>query len=209
MMLIAGTAFFFLLGWIPLMGLIVTGYMFSYAKSIITSTADGRDDLPDWPDFGDWKDDILMPYLQLLALLVLFFGPAVLLAAWHPGTASQAAVALLAALAFGAFLAPMGMLALAMFDTFAALNPIALMWSILRVPGPYLAAATCFLLALALYSFVAGLLEKAIGIPLVSDLISSFLYLYCVAVGVRILGLLYRTRKKELGWFRHAAGRPV
>ncbi|HVV72421.1 MAG TPA: FHA domain-containing protein, partial [Verrucomicrobiae bacterium] len=207
MMLVAGTIFFFLLSWVPLLGLIVTGYMFSYAKAIITSTADGRDDLPDWPDFGDWKDDILMPYLQLLALLALFFGPALIVAVWHPGTDTQSALGLLAALAFGAFLAPMGMLALAMFDTFAALNPVALMWSILRIPGPYFAAATSFLLALMLYWFVAGALEKLVGIPLFAGLISAFLYLYLLAVGVRILGLLYRTRREDLAWFKPAARR--
>lgn len=209
LMLVAGTAFFFLLGWVPLLGLVVTGYMFSYAKSIITSTAEGRTDLPDWPDFSDWKDDILMPYLQLLALLVLFFGPAVIVAAWHPGTDIQTGIAFLAALAFGALLAPMGILALAMFDTITSLNPIALVWSILRVPGHYFVAAAIFELILLIYWFVAGALEMLIPIPLVPGLISSFVYLYLVAVGMRVLGLLYRARKDDLGWFRQNALRSV
>jgi len=197
--LVAGTAFFFLLSWLPLVGLIVTGYMFSFAKSIVTSTADGRSDLPDWPDFGDWRDDILMPYLQLVGLVVLFFGPALVVAAWHPGTDIQTGIAFLAALAFGALLAPMGILALAMFDTISALNPVALVWSILRVPGHYLVAAVIFELILLIYWFVEGALEKLVPIPLLSGLISSFVYLYLVAVDMRVLGLLYRTRKDDLG----------
>ena len=202
-MLIAGTVFFFVLGWIPLLGLIVTGYMFSYAKSIITSTAEGKKELPDWPDFGDWKDDILMPYLQLLALVALYFGPSFIVGVWRPGSATQAAVAYLAALGFGVLLAPMGILALAMFDRIGALNPIALTWSILRVPFPYLAAATAFALVFLIHWFVESLLESAISIPFVPGLISGLLYLYLMAVGMRILGLLYLTHKKELGWFRH------
>jgi hypothetical protein len=63
-LLIAGTAFFYILGHFPLVGVILTGCLFAYAKSIITSTAEGRKDPPDWPDFGDWKDDIVVPYLS-------------------------------------------------------------------------------------------------------------------------------------------------
>lgn len=201
LMLVVGTLFFFVLGWMPLIGLIVTGYMFSYAKSIITSTAEGKKELPDWPDFTDWKDDILMPYLQLLALLALYFGPSFLIGVWRPGTQTQAAIAYLAALGLGMLLAPMGTLALAMFDHLGALNPIALVWSILRVPLPYLAAATAFVLVFLLHWFVEGALVSAIPVPFVPGLISALVYLYLVAVGMRILGLLYLTHKEELGWF--------
>ncbi len=202
MLLIAGTAFFYLLGTLPLLGMLLTGYMFSYAKSIISTTAQGRGDLPDWPDFSNWMEDMLAPLLQLLALLVLFFGPAVIIAAWHPGTKMQAAASFLAAMAFGAFFAPMGILALAMFDSLAALNPIALAWSILRVPMHYLVAAALFELTLALHALAAGALTNLIRIPILPQVISSFLYLYLVAVGMRVLGLLYWTRKDALGWFK-------
>ena len=73
--------------------MIITGYLFNYTKSIITSTASGRPDPPDWPDFGDWKDDILMPYLQLFGLLALAFGPALIIAVWRPGTETQVRIA--------------------------------------------------------------------------------------------------------------------
>jgi hypothetical protein len=166
MMLVAGTAFFFLLGWLPLLGLIVTGYLFNFAKSIITSTAEGRQDLPDWPDFSDWKDDILMPYLQLFALMLLCFGPAFIIALWQPGSENATRIAWFAALGFGGLLAPMGMLALAIFDRIAALNPIALTWSILRVPLPYLLAAASFEFVLLLHWFAKAVLESLVRVPL-------------------------------------------
>jgi hypothetical protein len=200
-MLIAGTAFFFLLGSVPLLGLIVTGYMFSFAKSIVTSTAGGKKELPDWPDFSDWKDDILMPYLQLLALLVLSFGPAFLILALGSEKELATMVAFFVALGFGVLLAPMGVLALAMFDQIRALNPIALTWSILRVPLPYLAAATAFGLVFVIHFLVQNLIESMLSIPFLPGLLSSMIYLYLVSVGMRILGLLYRTHKEELGWF--------
>jgi FHA domain len=202
LLLVFGTLFFLLLGWLPLLGVIVTGYMFNYSKSIITSTAQGRSELPDWPDFSDWKEDILVPYVQLLALVALFFGPAFLIAVWRLGAEAQLGVGFLAALAFGALLAPMGMLALAMFDTISALNPVALVWSIIRVPIPYFTAAAAFELAFLFHAFADGALKFILPIPLLPGLLSGFLYLYLAAVGMRVLGLLYRHYRSELGWFR-------
>jgi hypothetical protein len=200
-LLIAGTAFFYILGRLPLIGLIVTGYLFAYAKSIITSTADGRKDPPDWPDFSDWKDDILVPYAQLLALVVVCFGPAFIIGLWHPGTETEARIAYFAALGLGALFAPMGMLALAMFDTVSVLNPIALTWSILRVPLHYLVAAAAFEAVLVLYWFAASAIESLMPVPFLPQLISSFLNLYVICVGMRILGLLYMSNQDRFGWF--------
>ena len=200
-LLIAGTAFFYLLGNLPLIGLLLAGYLFAYGKSIITSTAAGQKDPPDWPDFSNWKDDILVPYLQLTALVVLFFGPAFLVGWWRPGTETTARLAYFAALGFGALFAPMGMLALAMFDTVAVLNPIALTWSILRVPLHYLVAAAAFETVLLLYWFAAGALQELVPVPFLPALISSFLNLYVLSVGMRILGLLYASNQDKFGWF--------
>ncbi len=201
MLLVAGTVCFYLLGHFPLLGVILTGYLFNYAKSIITSTAGGRQDPPDWPDFGDWKDDILMPYLQFFGLLALAFGPALIIGIWRPGTETQVRIAVLAALGFGALFAPMAMLALAMFDSFEVLNPIPLAWSILRVPIPYLITAAAFETVLALYWFTDAPIRSLIPVPFLPGLVSSFLYLYLVAVGMRMLGLLYLTHRDEFGWF--------
>jgi hypothetical protein len=201
MLLIAGTAFFFLLDYFPLVGLLLTGYVFAYAKSIITSTANGRKDPPDWPDFSDLKEDILVPYLHLVALVVLFFGPAFIVGLWRPGSATEARIAYFAALGFGAFFAPMGMLALAMFDTVAALNPVALAWSILRAPLHYIVAAAAFETVFLVYWFTTGVLQTLIPVPFLPGLISGFFYLYAISVGMRILGILYVSDQENLGWF--------
>ena len=200
-LLIAGTAFFYLLGSLPLVGLLVTGYLFAYAKSIITSTANGQKEPPDWPDLTDWKEDILVPYVQLMALVLLCFGPAFIIGLWHPGNETQARIAYFAALGFGALLAPMGMLALAMFDTLTVLNPIALTWSILRVPLHYFVAATAFEIVLVLYWFAGSALRGVLPVPFLPEIISSFLNLYVISIGMRILGLLYVSNQDEFGWF--------
>ena len=200
-LLTAGTVFFYIADHFPLVGLILTGYVFAYAKSIITSTANGRKDPPDWPDFSDWKDDILVPYLQFIALAVVCFGPAFVIQIWHPGTATQTRIGYFIALGFGAFFAPMGMLALAMFDTLAVLNPIALAWSILRVPLHYLVAAAAFEAVFLLDWFAPGVLRTAMPVPFLPDLISGFFNLYVISFGMRVLGLLYLSNQDNFGWF--------
>ena len=55
MLLGADTVCFYLLGHLPLLGVIITGYLFNYAKSIITSTASGRPDPPDRTAGRRWR----------------------------------------------------------------------------------------------------------------------------------------------------------
>jgi uncharacterized membrane protein len=134
-------------------------------------------------------------------LVLLCFGPAFVIGIWRPGTETEARIAYFAALGFGALFAPMGMLALAMFDTVAVLNPIALTWSILRVPLHYLVAAVAFETVLLINWFAADVLQTLVPVPFLPDLIASFLNLYVTSVGMRILGLLYVSNQNQFGWF--------
>ena len=201
LLLVAGTIFFFVLGLLPLVSLIATGYLFNYAKSIIVSTTQGRHELPDWPDLSDWKDDIVVPYLQLLALVVLTFGPSMLVLVWQSWHGTVLRTAYFSTLGFGLWLAPMGMLGLAMFDSVAVLNPLALTSTILRVPFQYLVAAAAFELVLVFHLYGEGVIRAAIHIPFVPRLVSGLLYFYLLAVGMRILGLLYLNYSDKFGWF--------
>lgn len=199
----AAAAMFGIFGLVALLILTVvsTGYLFNYCKRIITSTAEGESEPPDWPDFSDWSEDILVPFGQFLALVVLAFGPTVILSWWHPFGETYAGAAAIAAAVLGALLAPMGMLTLAMFDSVGALNPIALFWSISRVPLPYLVAAAAFELVLAARLVADAAIAVLLPIPFVPRLLSAFLGLYLLLAGMRILGLLYVTQKQKLGWF--------
>jgi len=230
-LMVAGTVVFLILGnigrlsrFVPLYGMIfglgftvfAAGYMFNYFKNIVQSSARGEDLLPDWPDYSDWTTDILDPFKQMLALIVLWFGPAILIAlvmlqyhlapfgSW--GTLpvwldKYGGLIAMATLAVGALFAPMGMLMLAMFDSIAALNPVPIIQSILRIPLAYLVAAAVFELVLVAYVAVDRF-AYLLGAPLLlTGLVTGFLELYAFTTGMRILGLLYRTNKERLGWF--------
>jgi len=108
----------------------------------------------------------------------------------------------LTAIGWGALLAPMGMLALAMFDSIGALNPVALVWSILRVPFYYLIVAAVFELVFGIFFITANIIAS-LPVPILSGAVADFLGLYFIVVGMRILGLLYWTKKEEFGWFKH------
>lgn len=201
---LAGTVFFVVAGYLPLIGLLFSGYLFNYAKRIVSASAEGNPKPPDWPDFTNWFDDLIMPWLQFLALAALAFGPALIVwSVFPPEQVTTRIAVFVAALTFGAVLAPMGMLALSMFDHFGALNPVSLTWSILRVPGPYLVAAGAFEFILLVNVFAKPWVYRLIPLPFLPALVSGFLNLYFIAVSMRILGLLYANHKDELGWFRH------
>jgi len=175
--------------------------LFSYAKRIITSTAQGEVEPPDWPDFNDWREDILMPFAQFVGLVVLSFGPALILRWWQPGSPVFARAATIIAAGLGALLAPMGTLSLAMFDSIGALNPIALVWSIGRAPLHYLVAAATFEIVAGIYFVAGNRISSLMPVLILPGLISGFVNLYLIVVGMRILGLFYVSKKTELGWF--------
>jgi hypothetical protein len=205
-LLISGGALFLLLGFLPFLGFLITGYLFSYAKRIIAASAEGENEPPDWPDFTNFIEDIVLPYIQMLALIVFMFGPAFLLMLFLPAHQPFRALMVIAAAAAGVFVAPMGMLSLAMFDSFSALNPLGLVWSISRIPLRYSVAAASFALVIAGYLTSQELIGAVVRIPLMPYFVSGFLNLYLFAVAMRILGLLYQTTAEELGWFNRPLG---
>ena len=90
-----------------------------------------------------------------------------------------------------------------MFDTVGALNPVLIIPSIFRIFWAYLLAV---ILCGAIYlanKFGTIALAIVLPLPVVTGLIIQFIGLYLAMVTARIMGLLYWTKKTELGWFRH------
>lgn len=200
-LLIAGGVFFVLLGVLPLIGILLTGYLFNYAKRIVASSAAGEPEPPDWPDFTNWLEDMVLPYLHLAALMLLTYGPAQIALAIVPSTKGGYGFLIYSLYAIGGFIAPMAMLSLSMFDSFTALNPIGIVWSILRIPVPYLAAALAFGAVIGCYLNMEGFVSTVVPIRFLAYLVAGFVNLYLLAVAMRMLGLLYFCKKEELGWF--------
>jgi len=120
---------------------------------------------------------------------------------------------ILATAVLGCLYFPMAFLAVAMKDTVAAANPLVVMPAIFKAPAEYLVTAILLLAVFAIRLF-GGLLTvaaKSVGystrdmsvlfMTLGMRALWSLLSVYLLTVGMRILGLLYLTKKEKLGWF--------
>jgi hypothetical protein len=100
---------------------------------------------------------------------------------------------------------PMAFTAVAMFDSVAAVNPLLVVPSIMKIAGSYFLTIAIFAAVLVLQwladTVLPAVLQVGFGGRILFWIVSNFVGLYLLVVEVRILGLLYRARQEELGWF--------
>jgi FHA domain len=225
-----GTRFGFVprsFGWTLIFMVFTYGYLFSFTQNIIHSTAIGEDEMPPLPSMGNFWEDILLPCLQLFGLSLVSFGPSIILSImFGPAIASAlledgstggvAAKLIVLAVAFIAGLVyfPMAFLAVSIFDSVMAANPFTVLRAIFKVPLEYLVTLIVVALLFVLGAVGDGLLEGLFPRGLTTHSMSKlFGYLaikafwgianiYLMVVVVRILGLLYLTRKQKLAWLK-------
>ena len=188
----------------------VLGYLYSFMQLIIHSTAAGEGELPQLPA----TDGLLSSFFRLLGTVLLSFGLMFALAYFAiEKEAPWAGVAMIPALIFGCAYFPMAFLAVAINDNVFSANPLVVIPAIIRIPREY--AVTSLLLAgIFLFDWLGGLLmahAKTAGfqtrsmVVLLATLglrvVWSFVSLYLLIVMMRILGLLYLTKKDKLNWF--------
>jgi hypothetical protein len=189
------------------------GYLFSFMQNIIHATASGDEQMPGWPSF----DDLGGCFLRFAGAAVVSFGVPITLFIMgifseEPGIATTL---LIPSWIFGAIYFPMALLAVAMKDTPLAANPLIVLPAIFKAPLEYIVTIVLMGIITALYNsgdlvigaiFTKGLLShnmaKLFGF-LAAWSFWFFFQLYLLAVNMRILGLLYLTKKRKLGWFEH------
>lgn len=195
-----------------LLQIAVLGYLFSYLQTIIHATAAEEKEIPGLPG----GEDVFGAFFQLLGSILMSFGPLIALGAARllfdvpvPGPA------LMAAVLFGCLYFPMAFLAVAMKDSVLAANPLIVLPAILKVPGEYLLTVVLLALVFGFRSLGDLTMDTLFAASLTSKSMSTFLLmaaargfwafvsLYLLTVMMRILGLLYLTRKHKLAWFSH------
>jgi pSer/pThr/pTyr-binding forkhead associated (FHA) protein len=181
-----------------------TGYLFAYLKKIIAATADGDPHMPDWPEFSEWQADIVAPMFQFVVISLLSFGPALIFQIWGEWADwDNPWLFVVPASLLGCVYFPMAFLGVAIFDTLAAaLKPAFVVGSIVRVPREYSLAAAVFIGIIGI-RWVSGLvLGVLMKIPLVPALVADLLMIYLLMIEARILGLLFLSKRRTLGWFK-------
>lgn len=191
----------FLASWSWLIGVISTGYLFAYMQRIVAFTAQGEDEMPDFPEFGEWWSDIILPYLLFMGTWLVSFAPAIgvyfLLKGSLEGPMLMVAIA--AAVIFGAIYFPMALLAVAVSDSFVALSPHIVVPSMFRVFLPYL--VTLLVVGLLVGVRVGGQFGMLlVEVPFLPSVVMGFVSLYLLVVMMRVLGLLFRCYRQPLGW---------
>jgi hypothetical protein len=199
-------------GWMSiLMKIVALGYLFSFMQAIIHSTAAEDSTMPELPGM----DGVFGAFLSLAGTVLMSFGIAIGLGVarfWFDVEAIPTA-AIIAAVIFGCLYFPMAFLATAMKDTALAANPLIVLPGIMKVPLEYI--VTVILMSSIfgvqqLGDLIAGgashvsLTTRSMSVLFISfgvRAIWSFLSVYFLTVNMRILGLLYVTKKDKLAWF--------
>ena len=177
------------------------GYLVCYLRRILTSSALGKEEMPDWPDASEFMDDILTPFLQFLGTVLACFLPAIAVSLFVARDNPWAGPALAAAILYGCICFPMAFLAVSLFDSLAAVNPLVVIPSILRIPLQYLLTVLLLGGVLALRYAGEAFLENLLPVPILARVVLGFAGLYLLTVEMRILGLLYLANKERIGWF--------
>lgn len=197
----------------PIVWLFVTvvagGYFYSYMQNILHATAADEKQMPELPAM----EDLFSNFFRLLGTVFIAFGPAAMMAYLAIGQQMpMAGIALIPAVIFGGLYLPMAFLAVAMKDNVLAANPLIVIPSIVRVPLEYLVTAILVAgifgvryLGDVLTSGMAG--EAMMGSSVSKMLLLfglralwAFFGVYLLTVNIRILGLLYSTKRERLGW---------
>ncbi len=232
MMLLVGTLIFALLNWLRSGGfygyspfslawrlvacVIALGYVFAYLQSIIHSTAIEEQELPPLPSASNAWQDLLLPALQFIGLVLICFTPAIALG-WYtianPDT--SLAIPIIATVVLGGLYFPMAFLAVAMLDSVVAANPLQVIPSIFKAPLEYIIALIVLAAVFALRAggdwaiqlmFPRGLtthnMTKLVGY-LGAQAFWGVISMYLLIVGFHILGLVYVSKKEKLGWLGH------
>ena len=215
LIIIVATIIFAALGFISggILGIIfmamALGYFFSFAQNIINSTAVDEDVLPDLPGL----DDVWGSFFKVLGVTLMSFGPALALAFFVIAQEQSAlGIALIPAVILGCLYFPMAFLAVAINDDVMACNPLVVVPSILKVPVEYI--ITVFLVGGVFgVRWVGDAVSDAlVGPALFTTSMSkmflffalravwAFISIYLLTVTMRILGVLYVTKKHRLGW---------
>ncbi|MCI0746421.1 MAG: FHA domain-containing protein [Verrucomicrobia subdivision 3 bacterium] len=188
---------------------IALGYLFSYVQNIINTTASGDERLPDLPGM----DDVLSGFFSLVGVVLMSFGPAIVVAYLAIAQEMPAAgIALIPAVILGCVYFPMAFLAVAIKDTAMASNPLVVVPAILRVPLEYLVTVVLvggvFVIRWVGDAISGGMGGQALRTESIPEMLLlfglralwAFISVYLLTVTMRILGLLYLTRRDRIGW---------
>lgn len=180
----------------------ISGYLASYAKDVMRTSAMGESNPPGWVDFSDWLEDLVVPAFQFLLALALAFGVYIFLRSRPPFHGHVQTAALLISAVWGCAVWPILSLGLAMTDSaMAVLNPIPLARAIWITLPDYLMTCCLCVVVLGAGFGLHALKEFVPQVPVLPDLVVWLCSLYLMTALMRGFGLFYRCNHERLQWY--------
>jgi hypothetical protein len=195
-----------------IVGGLVSVYLFAFMLRLITSSAAGENEPPDWPDLSDLWDDVLRPMFLVVGTIALPLLPVSIYWIYWAANVREGDAGLefagdltllrLLAVLAGLYI-PMALLSVAMEDHLRGLNPVRVLTSIGKVFVPYL--LVCGVMVLVILGILS--LDYLPRIRVVTPVLSSVVFLYLVMIEMRLIGLLYHAYRFRLNWYDEATDR--
>lgn len=175
----------------------VGAWMLAYLRQTMLAAAEGRDETTDWPE---WRSQSLLEgALQFAAVYLASFGPWIICRVWLSPQTETMALLCHGLLVLGVCYFPMALLAVVIYEDVAAMNPLLILPSLLKVPLKYFSVC-CVGAALAGAAFLAGEWLAGFRLPVVSSIVSSMVSTYAALVMARLMGWFYFCSRDELAW---------
>lgn len=183
--------------YIPIVYTLPVAYVLYYFAECIRDSAAGGCRVPDFwmhPAKSD-KWDCIMQSLAVLGCIAVCFWPVVI----YYAVTERTDLIYWLLLVCGGFFFPMVLLAVVLFDSYNALNPILIIRSIFRTFLPYCGMVLLFYGGARLFMKIDSRLYLFRLLPPV-PLILRVAQLYLMFVAVGLLGRFYRKYREKLSW---------
>ncbi len=188
-----------------LAGLVVAGYMYYYFMECIRDSAAGGIRAPEnigsMPDMGD----VVTQIMEIIASVVIFWGPLgayLLYKIFWQATGDESSYNLTTDMVFwlllgyGIFFFPIGLLALAMFGSSSAFNPVLWIVSIFSAFFQYCSLVLFFCVLVWLFSRMTSVFQQS----LFFSYLFGAVFVYLAMVASHLLGRFYYLNSEKLNW---------
>ena len=204
-MLVVGTILFVissLVSYSPFLGgtaaLFVFAYLCGLYFELVELSSDEDNELFTFPDISDPIEDIVLPTVKVIGVIIISFLPLIAWIIWGDDSLPLYNETIYALVALGIFYIPMAMLATITLGSLRGAMIHIVLPSIFKAGPLYLLVA--FMLG-AIYTaeaFAFGYLDQW---PFVTIPVAAFIAMYALMTNARTLGLLLQRREEELGWY--------
>jgi hypothetical protein len=174
---------------------VATAYLTATMMNVLDSSADGHQELPDYPDLTSVYEDVFLPWFRWSFTFIFCMLPAIVGMIWASFEVAVAAALL------GLVYLPMGLISVSLHRSIVGLHPLLVFPAIVKAPLQYAVAVFLVMVAAGLGAAVQAGIGMAGGASILMWPLVLAVMLYTIFVQARVLGLLYYFNREDISWF--------